>query len=178
MRYSLKTFDPQQVIDIKNQVVDVYKSVYSLPPYKETEGQIESFFKSLEVRVAKSGFLFVGAVDEAGCLVGFTYGWKSVPGDTWNIKLSQQLGELSAQWLSNCFEFVDLAVMPSAQGSGLGRDLTKNLFAIVDAKTAILLTHQTTTKASEMYLRNGWMKLVEHFEVAPGKFYQIMGKFL
>ena len=79
-------------------------------------------------------------------------------------------------WLSDCFEFVDLAVTPLAQGSGLGRELTKELFSMVTAKTAILLTHQTTTKASEMYLRNGWVRLSENFEVAPGKFYQIMGK--
>lgn len=74
--------------------------------------------------------------------------------------------------------FIKLAEKLSAQGSGLGRALTKALFANVNSKTAILLTHQSTTIASEMYLRNGWVRLNENFEVSPGKYYQIMGKSL
>ena len=178
MKYSLKIFDSTLALDAKNEVVDVYRSVYSLPPYNEVDSQIDSFAASWPSRISKPGFLFVGATDQDGSLVGFSYGWRSVAGDDWNVKLNHQLGDLSLQWLSNCFEFVDLAVKPSAQGSGLGRDLTKVLFDLVEAKTAILLTHQTTTKASAMYLRNGWVKLGENFEVVPGKFYQIMGKSL
>jgi hypothetical protein len=147
VKYSLALFDTKLAIGTKIQVAEVYRSVYSRPPYNETENQVESFSASWEARASKVGFLFVGARDESANLVGFSYGWKSVAGDSWNLKLSEQLGELSSQWLSNCFEFVDLAVKPSAQGSGLGRDLTKELFSQVEAKTAILLTHQTTTKA-------------------------------
>lgn len=179
MECPIRNFSPPHAIGVKNQVVDIYRSVYSLPPYNETDSQIEKFSESWETRTSKNGFVFVGAVDkESDRLVGFSYGWRSTPGDEWNRRLSEQLGNLSNQWLSNCFEFVDLAVDPSAQGFGLGRDLTRKLFALVDTKTAILLTHQTTTKASEMYMRNGWTKVVEHFEVAPGKLFQIMGKTL
>ncbi|MEK6774497.1 MAG: GNAT family N-acetyltransferase [Bdellovibrionota bacterium] len=178
MRYIIKTFDQKNLVSAKFSVVEVYKSVYSLAPYNEPASQIESFSTSWETRTKKNGFLFVGAEDEAKKLVGFAYGWKSISGDSWNMKLSARLGELSAHWLSDCFEFVDLAVIPSVQGVGLGRDLTKELFAQVNAKTAILLTHQTTTKASEMYLRNGWIQLSNNFEVAPGKLYQVMGKTL
>lgn len=178
MGYSLKAFDSKSAIGMREQVVSVYRSVYSLPPYLESENQIESFSKSWEARASSAGFLFYGALDEKDRLVGFSYGWQSLAGDAWNVKLSQQLGERSSQWLSDCFEFVDLAVDPSAQGSGLGRNLTKGLFDLVEAKTAVLMTHQTATKASAMYLRDGWVKLVENFEVAPGQFYQIMGKTL
>jgi ribosomal protein S18 acetylase RimI-like enzyme len=178
MKYTVKLFDQKTSVNFKKSIVDVYKSVYSLPPYEEDDNQIDSFSTSWESRSKKNGFTFIGAEDEAGQLVGFAYGWKSIVGDAWNTKLTAQLGNSSELWLSNCFEFVDLAVKPSAQGSGLGRDLTKALFATVNSKTAILLTHQSTTKASEMYLRNGWVRLNENFEVTPGKYYQIMGKFL
>lgn len=172
----IKQYDSKTLLDLKDSVTAVYKSVYSLPPYNETVHQIESFSKSWESRIKKNGLLFVGAEDKNGNLCGFTYGWKSTPGDSWNSKLAAKLKEKSEFWLSDCFEFVDLAVHPSAQGSGLGRELTRSLFDLVDAKTAILLTHQTTTKASKMYLRNGWEQLCENFEVAPGQYFQIMGK--
>ena len=163
---------------MKDSVVEVYQSVYSLQPYSESEAQVQLFSKSWKERTQKTGFLFVGALDSNSQLVGFSYGWNSSHGDLWNTRLSNELAEKGQKWLSDCFEFVDLAVRPSEQGFGLGRDLTKELFAIVKAETAILLTHQTTTKASEMYLRNGWIELQKNFEVAPGKIYQVMGKVL
>lgn len=176
MNYTIKQYDPTLLPNLKDAVTAIYQSVYTLPPYNEPPAQIESFAKSWESRTQKKGFLFVAAENKEGNLCGFTYGWTSTPGDSWNSKLTSELKEKSHFWLSDCFEFVDLAVHPSSQGTGLGRDLTNKLFSLVKAKTAILLTHQTTTKASEMYLRNGWEKLSENFEVAPGQHFQIMGK--
>lgn len=178
MQYTVKHLDAKAAAAMRDSVVEVYRSVYSLPPYNESENQITAFSNSWETRTSKAGFLFVGAFDKQEKLVGLSYGWRSVVGDAWNSLLAKQLGNSSEKWLSDCFEFVDLAVKPETQGAGLGRELTQNLFALTKAKTAILLTHQSTTRASEMYVRNGWERLVQNFEIAPGKVYQIMGKSL
>jgi hypothetical protein len=71
-----------------------------------------------------------------------------------------------------------LAVSPSTQGHGLGKKLVADLFAKVKAETAILLTHQQSTRASQMYLREGWIELKNAYEVSPGKFFSILGKTL
>jgi len=64
MRYFSRSFDSKLAQEIKSQIVDVYRSVYSLPPYNEVNNQIESFSASWEARVSKNGFLFCGATDE------------------------------------------------------------------------------------------------------------------
>lgn len=174
--FSVKEFSALRAFEARDSVVDVYRSVYSLPPYNEPESRIQSFSTSWESRTKKSGFVFAGATNAAEKLVGMAYGWRSIPEDSWYKKLSEALGDASSNWLSDNFEFYDLAVAPSAQGLGIGRELTKDLFGNVKAKTAILLTHQTTTLASQMYLRNGWIQLKENLEVSPGQFYRIMGK--
>lgn len=176
MDFSVEEFSEALTEEAQDAVVDVYRSVYSLPPYSEPESRIQSFATSWTNRIKKPGFIFVGAKNSEGRLVGMAYGWQSTPGDSWYKKLSEALGDASSNWLSDNFEFYDLAVSPSAQGLGIGRELTRELFAKVKAKTAILLTHQTTTQASQMYIRNGWIQLKENIEVGPGQLYQIMGK--
>lgn len=176
MEFKVRQYDNRNAEALVTSVTEVYRSVYSMPPYNESKSEIQNFAQSWPTRIKKSGFLFVGAADQSDHLVGFSYGWQSIRGDSWNTKLLAQLQESDAHWLSDCFEFVDLAVAPSAQNFGLGRQLTRELFSKVTAKTAILLTHQTSTKASQMYLRNSWVVLKNNFEVAPGKLYSIMGK--
>lgn len=174
--FNVRAHDPDSARDLAGAVVEIYRDVYSKPPYDEPEPQVQQFAASWPSRTCKPGFVFVGAEDPTGRLVGLADGWRSVRGDTWNTKLRAGLGDAGEEWLTDCFEFVDLAVATSLQGVGLGRRLTQELFARVDAATAILLTHQSTTTASQMYLRNGWVVLKDGFAVAPGKSYTIMGK--
>jgi ribosomal protein S18 acetylase RimI-like enzyme len=174
--FSVRELDHPSAVNAAESVVAIYRDVYSKPPYDEPETQVQQFAASWPARVSKPGFLVVGAEDPQRQLVGFAYGWTSVRGDTWNTRLMAELGAAGEEWLADCFEFVDLAVSSSLQGVGLGRRLTQELFARVDAATAILLTHQSTTTASQMYVRNGWVVLKDGFEVAPGKRYSIMGK--
>ena len=176
MKANIREYDVRAAIDAREQVVAVYRSVYSLPPYNEPDSNIQKFSDSWRSRAEKPGFIFVGVDSPQGELVGLAYGWKSMPGDFWNTKLSEVLGEIGTPWLADCFDFVDLAVTPVAQGSGLGRDLKRKLFERVNSTTSILMTHQTTTKASQMYLRNGWVVLKENFEFVPDKLYMILGK--
>lgn len=174
--FHVRQHDQEAALAVVDSVVEIYRDVYSKPPYDEPESQVERFAASWSERVGKPGWMFVGAEDRDARLVGFAYGWKSVRGDTWNSKLMAELGAAGEEWLVDCFEFVDLAVSSALQGVGLGRRLTQELFARVDAATALLLTHQSTTKASQMYVRNGWVVLKDGFEVAPGKRFSIMGR--
>ena len=127
MEFKVREFDKQSAEGLVSSVVEVYASVYSMPPYNEPKAQIQRFAESWPTRTEKPGFVFIGAQNHYGELVGFSYGWRSVTGDAWNTKLISQLAESSAQWLSDCFEFVDLAVAPSAQNYGLGREITREL---------------------------------------------------
>jgi hypothetical protein len=50
------------------------------------------------------------------------------------------------------------------------------LFSRVPCRTAILLTHQSITTASEMYLRRGWQVLLRDVPGGGGELYQALGK--
>ncbi len=176
MKLQTMHLSPAEAASKKDQVVSVYRAVYSVSPYEEDETQIERFSTSWTSRTRMPGFIFSGVVAEKNELVGLAYGWRSVPGDSWNEKLTEQLGLESRKWLEDCFEFVDLAVDPRYQGQGLGKELLTSLFEKVTQRTAILLTHQSVTTASRMYLKQGWIEVKRDFEVSPGKLYQIMGK--
>lgn len=171
----VKKLSIEEALQLQNSIVEVYRSVFTLPPYNSSEEKIDKFAKSWESLVRKEGFEIVAAFVNNE-MVGFSSGWKSIPGDYWYEKFKIALGDGSQLWLEDCFEFVELAVKPSAQGLGLGRDLTKEIFKNVNAKTALLLTHSSGTKASEMYVRNGWIVLNNNFVTSSGQIFQIMGK--
>src|SRR5258708_5172142 len=110
MNLKISEFSGSSALAEQESVVKVYGAVYSLPPYNEPLSRIQEFANSWEGRTMKSGFLFVGAKDTNDQLKGFAYGWPSVSGDSWNTKISAQLGDSATKWLSDCFEFYDLAV--------------------------------------------------------------------
>ena len=124
----------------------------------------------------RDGFLFVGALSEWGELVGFAYGWPTQKGEIWNNRLRKELGAEAEEWLTDCFEFVDLAVRESAHGFGLGRNLMVTLLSHVRERNALLLTHSSSTRASAMYLRYGWRILRDSFCVESQTTLAIMVK--
>lgn len=93
MDFSVKALPRILAEEAKDAVVNVYRSVYSLPPYNEPESRILSFATSWTDRTKKPGFIFVGAKDSESNLIGMAYGWRSTPGDSWHKKLSEAWGE-------------------------------------------------------------------------------------
>jgi ribosomal protein S18 acetylase RimI-like enzyme len=81
------------------------------------------------------------------------------------------------RWLSDYFEFVELAVHPDVQGQGTGGQLHDRLLAGLPHATAALSTRQAETRALALYRRRGWVTLLENFHF-PGNLdrWLIMGK--
>ncbi|MGE5139638.1 MAG: GNAT family N-acetyltransferase, partial [Rudaea sp.] len=69
--------------------------------------------------------------------------------------------EARAQWLGNCFEFVELAVLPSQQGQGIGGQLHDALLEGVPYRTAVLSTYSGENRAMQLYIKRGWKRLVD-----------------
>ena len=177
MKFSIRRFDAASVFQMKESILDIWLAVYSLPPDAASESDIRSWISSLEKRIQKEGFVFVGAQDSQEHLLGYAYGWASGPiTEPFVARLAEELGELNSEWLESCFYFADLGVLPSSQGRGLGRRLVEELMACVKAQRSLLLTHNVPTVASEMYLRHGWVELKKDFKAANDKLYRIMGK--
>lgn len=128
--------------------------------------------------IGYEGFKGVAAINEAGKVVGFSYGYTSLKGQFYHDLLAKTLPlEDSKLWLANCFEFVELSVHSDYRGKGLGTLLHNNVLRNVPHKTSVLTTQVDNTVARLMYKKLDWTDVKEPFY--PGETaYVIMGKFL
>jgi len=111
-------------------------------------------------------------------IVGFAYGYTSLPGQFYHEKLAKEFNsEEYDKWLTNCFEFVELAVHPDYRKQGFGRMLVNKLLQDVENKTVVLTTQVINSPARSLYESLNWITLKESFfpsyENDP---YIIMGK--
>jgi GNAT superfamily N-acetyltransferase len=152
------------------QMADIYATAFAGSPYNETLGDVLTFSGLLPFHARRQGFKCVLAVDgikDKG-VVGFAYGYDSQPDNWWRMQVSARIKpDLAAEWLSSCFELVELAVIPAFWGQGIGGKLHDALLSGLPHRTAILSTAQSETNALHLYRRRGWVTLMDNF-IFPG----------
>ncbi len=153
---------PEEIRTVRDGIVRVYAAAFGEPPYNEGDAEAEHAMQSLVSHSRRSGFRLFVARDEAGQVVGFSYGYQARPGQWWHDFVSRLLSpEARAQWFVNCFEFVELAVLPSHQGQGIGGQLHDALLKGAPYRTAVLSTYSGENRAMKLYLKRGWKRLVD-----------------
>ncbi|MFT4414579.1 N-acetyltransferase family protein [Fredinandcohnia humi] len=122
------------------------------------------------------GYIVINDIQQ---IIGFTYGYTSLPGQYYRGLLEKELNEEDTNtWLDNCFEFVELAVHPQFRKMGIGTGLATALLEGLPHKTAILTTQVWNDSARSLYKSLGWIE-VKHTFLPDGKTpYVIMGKTL
>ncbi len=172
-RPQLQPLDGQR---LDRHLQQVYLAAFSLPPYREGEPDVVRFRESFARHVRRPGFRIIVAKDEEQ-VVGFGYGYTSAPGQWWRDTVDAALGkENSKKWLSDAFELVELAVLPSKQGQGIGGRIHDELLKGSPQHTAVLSTYQTETPALRLYRKRGWVTLLSNFFFpGAGHAFLIMG---
>jgi GNAT superfamily N-acetyltransferase len=121
--------------------------------------------------VNRRDFRAVASFADDDTLLGFGYGYLSEPGQWWHDQVRGALRrEQRAYWLTDCFEVVELHVLPSAQGYGLGAVQLRMLLGMATAKTTLLSTpeaDEATSRAWRLYRRFGYIDVVRDF-LFPG----------
>ena len=164
---------------VRAGLLDVYRAAFALAPYNEGPEEFERFDESLSRHSRRKGFRCCVARDNTdGRLLGFAYGYNGGPGDYWWEAVSDALEpRVADKWLGNCFQLNEIAVLPSAQGQGIGGWLHDVLLEGLTQRTAVLSTLQAETRAARLYRRRGWITLLHDFvfpEAADP--YMIMGR--
>ncbi len=168
MTVEIAEVDSDQIRTLDRQLQQVYISAFSLPPYRQGQSDVVRFRESFMRHSHRGGFRCVVAEDSKQGVVGFGYGYRSAPGQWWRDTVEEALGEDNAKvWLSDAFEFVELAVARAMQGRGIGGRIHDELLNLVDNRTAVLSTYQAETPARKLYLNRGWITLLWDFEF-PG----------
>jgi GNAT superfamily N-acetyltransferase len=121
--------------------------------------------------VHRRDFHAVASLDETGRVLGFGYGYHSEPGQWWHDQVRGAMRrDARAFWLADCFEVVELHVLPSAQGHGLGANQLRTLLGLVSGATTLLSTPEAderTSRAWRLYRRFGFVDVVRNF-LFPG----------
>lgn len=141
-----------------------------------------SYVASLYRHTTRPDFRFFAARDggKHGPLLGFAYGYTSLPGQWYHDSLAPALGpEQTARWLTGAYEFVEFGVVPEARCRGIGSRLHDAAFAGLPHRAAILSTPMDNAVAIAFYRRRGWQMLLEDF-IFPGgnRPFLIMGRTL
>lgn len=151
----------------QNDIAEVYRGAFGMPPYHENEVDVERFERSFLRHVERRDFrCFVAREGEQ--VLGFAYGYPGEPGGWWREAVAGALSPAMMQtWLDDYFEFAELAVSPSAQGRHLGSQLHDALLQGLSQRTAALSAYQGDTAAMRLYRRRGWVPLIGDFKF-PG----------
>ena len=143
----------------------VYTAAFAAPPFNEPPPITDGFAAMLDRHRRRLGFRLCAAIDDdSDALVGFAYGYSSRPGQHWHDLMRSILGaELAGEWLNDCFELVELAVLPARQGAGIGGQLHDMLLSSVVHDRALLSTLASETPGRRLYRRRGWQEVVGRF---------------
>jgi len=137
----------------------VYIDAFCAPPWNEDREKAAAFVDRLAGNSKRPGFTAALAV-HSGQLVGFAAAWTTLapfPTDRCYPLAAAGLGpERTAQWLCDSREVDELAVRPSAQGTGLAARLLEAVTSGAPEGRCWLLTSVRSGRAVSFYRRHGW----------------------
>lgn len=153
---------------LRDAVVRVYERAWRDMPFPFAPTQARDFSKSFERHVLREDFRLRIARDEDGAALGFAYGYTSRRGiGWWRDAIEDAMDAATARrWLDDCFEFVELAVVPEARGLGIGGRLHDALLENLSHRTAILSTQHANDVALALYRGRGWDIVIDGFRFA------------
>jgi GNAT superfamily N-acetyltransferase len=162
------------------EAVAVYHAAFARPPYGETAEMAEEFAERAQ-RYAREreGFRLVTAHQDDGKMIAIALAVLARPGGWWRDQVASAIPQpLADRWLGDlCQEIVHVAVIPDAQGRGIGRLVHDVLIAGRPAPTAVLSVHPRAEPAQRLYESRGWTILTREFRTQPGQLaYWVMGR--
>ncbi len=127
--------------------IAVYGDAFAEPPYSDLDRGREVRARIRDTHRHRKGFRFLIAESE-GAVLGMAYGYRGEDGQWWHDAVARWLGpRKSAEWLSDAYEVVEVAVAPAAQGRGISKAARSAPPCSAPAPTAAP-TSSTTASAS------------------------------
>jgi len=147
------------VLNVLEPITEVYRDVFTAPPWNETEDLVAAFVRRLAQECRRPGFVALTAQD-GGDLAGFATAWPTRPpfpsGRSYTA-VANQFGEAWVnRWLAGALEIDELAVSRWSQGRGVGGRLLDACAHTAPRQGAWLLTHDHAEDTVRFYRRRGW----------------------
>ncbi|MET7277756.1 GNAT family N-acetyltransferase [Kribbella sp. NPDC005582] len=153
----IAVLDRTAALGIAAELGEVFAAAFAA---EERADAVRFATEQLPKHAARDDFRLVAARTD-GKVVGFAYGFTGWPGQWWSDRIIAAVpAELAAEWIGGHFEVVELAVIPEAQGQGIGAALMTELMAGLPHRKALLTTYADDRTAPRLYRRLGWQVLV------------------
>lgn len=164
IRTELVRWDAQRFTSRIDEVLSVYAAAmgYSASVISARRGFVVG-------HTHRPDFRAVATLDTtSGALLGIGYGYRSLAGQWWREQVASGLDQAARDiWLADCFELVELHVLPAAQGAGLGEAQLRLLMDGCPTSTVLLSTPEGDTRAWRLYRRLEFVDVLR-FHVFPG----------
>lgn len=154
---SIVRWDAEQFAARVQDVVGVYAAAMDYAP---AAAAARGGF--MTAHALRGGFRSVAAVNRDGreVLVGFGYGYTSLPGQWWYEQVQSALPGNRQDWLGDAFELSELHVHPTRQGRGYGRTMVGMLLDRLPARRVLLSTPEGDSPAWHLYRSMGFVDLL------------------
>jgi ribosomal protein S18 acetylase RimI-like enzyme len=175
---SIRAVDTETLLgELVGQVVDVWADAHGLGRGSATRRDFGGDRVPRHAR--REGFVFLGAFEPGGRLVGFVYGYTGAPGQWWFDRVAAALDSARrAEWLERPhFELTELAVDPAYQDGGIGTRLHDAVLEGVPHERALLSALADNGRVIRFYEHRGWRLLLRELRFEPGRpLFAILGK--
>jgi GNAT superfamily N-acetyltransferase len=169
----LERWAPAQISARLTDVMRVYRRAFlDIHEANPARAEIERTAHARS-HLHRPGLRAVAALDDDR-LVGIGYGQPGAPGQWWHDVVAAALSagagrEVAEDWLGSCFEVVELHVLPTHQGKGIGRDVLRLLLADASERTAALSALEPDGRpARRLYAAEGFVPLLSDFRFPGG----------
>jgi ribosomal protein S18 acetylase RimI-like enzyme len=156
-----RMLDPTEANRRIPELQEVYRVVFSSPPYSEGPEMVDKFAEWIAEESRNSGFQMNVAL-RGEKIVGFAYGYVQSAGDWWRGTDRPVSKEVKA---ADRFAVMEWAVIPEVRGHGIGKQLMENLLA-ARVEPYATLTVNPAADARTIYERWGWRHVAS---TKPGK---------
>lgn len=114
------------------------------------------------LRTGRPGYRGCTARGADGRLVGFAYGWEGGPGDWWwDLAAGAVNEDVRRRWFADCFELVELAVLPGSRRSGIGTALHDAVLAQSERPHQVLSARCDAEDVRAFCASRGWRTVME-----------------
>jgi len=154
-------FDGPEAKRLHPEVVDIYRSSFTRPPFNDSEQEVGWFSEEFGRDVDLPGFRCFAARVEAE-LAGFAYGFHTFGDEPWNdwyAEVLRAVGPVGDTWIRGQFAVGWLAVAEGHRRRGIGSLLFDELIASAGTERCWLVTHDLDTPARRLYQRRGWIEV-------------------
>lgn len=156
--------------------IRVYGDAFAEPPYSDPDRGEEVRMRMQETHGDRDGYRAFAAVLPNDEVIGMCYGYRGMPGQWWHDCVTRAISRAqAADWLSDSYELVELAVAPGYQDRGVGTALVGRLLDGRREATCVLST-RIDSRAHELYRRLGFEVITEMVFAPRGALFFVMGK--